>query len=184
MNNYEKLEEIVKHLLTPGKGVLAADESNGTADLRLESVNAQTGEEMRKKYRDLFLCMPDLNQYVTGVILYDETFWQTDLSGNLFREDLAKALIYPGIKVDLGMKENSDFNNEQIVNGLEGLDERLQKYSQNGAKFTKWRSLFEIDEEKGLPSEAAMLKTPAEWLNTLSWYKNMIWCQLLNPKFY
>ena len=154
--NQEKLKEIAKHLLTPSKGILAADESNGTADKRLESFEIETGEEMRRKYRDMLLCTPGLENYITGVIMFDETFWQNDLAEHTFPEDLMKHDIYPGIKVDLGMEQNPEFNNEQITNGLEDLNERLEKYAAAGAKFTKWRALFEIDEEKALPSEVAI----------------------------
>ncbi len=154
--NQENLKNIAIHLLSPNKGILAADESNGTADKRLESFGIETGEEMRRKYRDLLLCAPTLENYITGVIMFDETFWQKDLAGNTFPDDLAKHNIYPGIKVDLGMTPNPEFNNEQITNGLDDLNERLIKYAAAGAKFTKWRALFEIDEENDLPSDVAI----------------------------
>jgi fructose-bisphosphate aldolase class 1 len=143
MINKELLGQTVEKLLAQGKGILAADESNGTADKRLESVGAETGEEMRKKYRDLFLCMPGLEKYVSGVILYDETFWQDDCAGENFAESLTERGVVPGIKVDTGAKDNSDFPGEKITEGLETLDERLPKY------FTK-RIIFRIISSRSL----------------------------------
>ena len=158
MINKKLLEETVEKLLAEGKGVLAADESNGTADKRLLSVNAETGEDMRRKYRELFLCMPEIEKYVSGVIMYDETFWQDDCSGNNFAKGLTKRGIVPGIKVDTGANDNSDFPGEKITDGIETLDERLPKYFDNGARFTKWRAVIQIDESNGLPTDEAILE--------------------------
>lgn len=156
MINKELLEETVKKLLAPGKGILAADESNSTADKRLESVGAETGEDMRRKYRELFLCMPSIEKYVSGVILYDETFWQDDCSGKNFAVGLDERGILPGIKVDTGAKDHPEFSGEKITEGLETLDERLPKYFDRGARFTKWRAVIKIDEDADLPTEGAI----------------------------
>jgi fructose-bisphosphate aldolase class I len=152
------LEDTVQKLLIKGKGILAADESNGTADKRLESVDAGTGEEMRKKYRDLFLCTPGMEKYVSGVIMYDETFWQDDCAGVKFPTSLEEKGVIPGIKVDTGAKDNPDFPGEKITEGLEGLKERVEKYFDGGARFTKWRAVVKIDEENGLPTDAMLQK--------------------------
>lgn len=156
MINKELLQDTVSKLLADGKGILAADESNGTADKRLESVGAETGEEMRKKYRDLFLCMPGNEKYVSGVILYDETFWQDSCSGEKFPAVLESRGIVPGIKVDTGAKDDPAFPGELITDGLDGLSDRLEKYFKHGARFTKWRVVIKIDEEKGLPTAGAI----------------------------
>jgi fructose-bisphosphate aldolase class I len=155
MINKELLSETIDKLLAQGKGILAADESNGTADKRLESVGAQAGESMRKKYRDLFLCTPELEKYVSGVILYDETFWQDGCDEKSFVKHLEDSGIVPGIKVDTGAKDHDDFPGEKITEGLEGLESRLKKYFDNGARFTKWRAVIKIEGDK-LPTDEAI----------------------------
>ena len=101
----QKLTATVAHLLAPEKGILAADESNGTADKRLESFGIATGEDMRRKFRHLFLCTPGVEEFLSGVILYDETFWQDNCDGVPFRVALSEKGILPGIKVDIGAKD-------------------------------------------------------------------------------
>lgn len=150
------LTDTVHKMMTKGKGILAADESNGTADKRLESYGIATGEEMRRKYRDLFLCMEGNEKYISGVIMYDETFWQEDCSGTRFPETLQKRGIVPGIKVDLGAKDFPGFPDEKLTVGLDDLAERAKKYFDGGARFTKWRAVIKIDNEKGLPTDEAI----------------------------
>jgi hypothetical protein len=118
--NTKLLEETVKKLMAKGKGILAADESNDTADKRLESYDIETGEKMRQKYRDLFLCTPNNEEYISGVILYDETFNQDNLSGIPFPKHLEEKGIVPGIKLDLGAKDFPGFPDEKmaIKNGI------------------------------------------------------------------
>ncbi len=152
MSDQNILQETVSKLLAKGKGILAADESNSTADKRLESIGAETGESMRQKYRDLLLSTPNLENYASGVILYDETFWQDDLSGRKFVDALTEKGILPGIKVDIGANDHADFPGEKITDGLDGLHERLLKYYAGGARFTKWRVVVKIDEENNLPT--------------------------------
>ncbi|NCS99098.1 fructose-bisphosphate aldolase class I [Candidatus Parcubacteria bacterium] len=155
--NTNLLEETVKKLLAKGKGILAADESNGTADKRLQSVDVEGGEENRRRYRELFLCMDGLEDYVSGVILYDETFWQKDCSGEkTFVEKLEEKGVVPGIKVDLGAKDFPGFPEEKLTIGLDDLAERAGNYSKHGGRFAKWRAVIKIDEEKGLPTEEAV----------------------------
>jgi len=155
--NTNLLEETAKKLLAKGKGILAADESNGTADNRLESINLEGGEENRRRYRELFLCMDGLGDYVSGVIMYDETFWQKDCSGlHTFVQKLEKSGVVPGIKVDLGAKDFPGFPEERLTIGLDDLPERAREYSKHGARFTKWRAVIKIDEAKGLPTEEAV----------------------------
>lgn len=155
--NTNLLDETVKKLLAKGKGILAADESNGTADKRLESVGVSAGEENRRRYRDLFLCMDGLENYVSGVILYDETFWQASCDKQkTFVNKLDDAGIVPGIKVDLGAKDFPGFPEETLTIGLDDLAERARNYFKGGARFAKWRAVIRIDEIKGLPTKEAI----------------------------
>jgi len=152
----QKLTATVAHLLTPEKGILAADESNGTADKRLEFFGIATGEDMRRKFRHLFLCMPGVEEFLSGVILYDETFWQENCDGVPFRTALREKGILPGIKVDTGAKDFPGFPDEKLTVGLDDLPERIKKYADAGAAFTKWRAVIKIDEKAGLPTDACI----------------------------
>jgi fructose-bisphosphate aldolase, class I len=153
-----QMKETIKSLMAKGKGILAADESNSTADNRLQSVGAETGEEMRRKYRDLFLSADGIKNFVSGVIFFDETIKQNASSGKTFIEHIEHLGIVPGIKVDLGLVESPNFPNEKITSGIETLSERLLQYRELGLKFTKWRAVFEINEDKNLPSDDAILE--------------------------
>lgn len=154
----ENLQQIVFKLMTRGKGILAADESNGTADKRLEAIGAKTGEKMRQKYRDLFLSTSNIGHYISGVILYDETLRQRNLAGEYFVDHLEDEGIIPGIKVDTGAKDHNDFPGEKITDGLKDLDQRLKEYYQIGARFTKWRAAIRIDESNDFPTKGAVLE--------------------------
>lgn len=154
--NTKFLEDTVKQLMAKGKGILAADESNGTASKRLESAGIEGTEENRRRYRELLLCEEKLQDYVSGVILYDETFWQKTKSGKLFSVDLLRREILPGIKVDTGAVDFPGFPGEKITTGLDTLIERLEKYQKSGARFAKWRSVITIDESKDLPTDQAI----------------------------
>lgn len=151
--NTNLLEETVKKLLIKGKGILAADESSETADKRLASVGIDGGLENRRRYRDLFLSDINLGKYVSGVILHDETFWQKAPDGQLFVEKLESAGVVPGIKVDEGVRDFPGFSGEKITIGLDDLPERVEKYFKNGARFAKWRAVFNIDEMLNLPKQ-------------------------------
>jgi fructose-bisphosphate aldolase class I len=150
--NTKLLEESAAKLMSQGKGILAADESNGTADKRLESYGIEKGEEMRRQYRELFLGTEKIEDFISGVILYDETFWQVSDSGETFPELLNKKGIVPGIKVDQGAKDFPGFPGEKLTIGLDDLPSRAQNYFDNGARFAKWRAVIKIDEENGLPT--------------------------------
>jgi fructose-bisphosphate aldolase class I len=151
--NTKELEKVAKQLLAKGKGIFAADESNSTAGKRLESVGTENSERNRQLYRDLFLNTDGIEDYVSGVIMYDETFWQKTADDEQTFVDLLKEKgILPGIKVDLGAKDFPGFPDEKLTIGLDDLLERAQKYADAGAKFTKWRAVIKIDEEKGLPT--------------------------------
>lgn len=169
--NTEILKETVSALLAKGKGILAADESNKTADKRLsEYCEGEITEEIRRQYRELLLETPFLEKFVSGVILYDETFWQNNSDGTKFVTSLQGRGILPGIKVDTGTREFPSLVGELITNGLDDLEARVKKYSENGAKFTKWRAVFTIDEDKCLPTDLAI----SENANVLAQYAKIV----------
>jgi fructose-bisphosphate aldolase class I len=169
--NKEILKETVAALLAKGKGILAADESNKTADKRLaEYCGGEITEETRRQYREVLLETPYLENFVSGVILYDETFWQKNSEGESFVKSLEKRGILPGIKVDTGTREFPGLIGELITGGLDDLEERVKKYAEAGAKFTKWRAVFAIDEEKCLPTDLAI----SENANVLAQYVQIV----------
>jgi len=124
-----------------GKGILAADESVGTATKRLEGVGVESTEENRRRYRELLFTAPGVERYLSGIILFDETIRQAASDGTLFPQLLVSRGIIPGIKVDEGLE---DFNGGRATKGLEGLEKRLQEYKSFGARFAKWRAVAEV----------------------------------------
>lgn len=142
--NHDKLTQTAQQLVSSGKGILAADESNKSADKRFAAAGIESSEENRRLYRQLLLTTPHASQYLSGVILYDETFWQSTDQGQPFREYLEQQGIAPGIKVDLGLVDLPGFPGEQVTQGLDGLPERMENYAQHGARFAKWRALITI----------------------------------------
>jgi fructose-bisphosphate aldolase, class I len=145
------LEGIARALVAPGKGILAADESGGTIKKRFDSIGIESTEESRRAYRDLLFTTEGSADYVSGVILYDETIRQQALDGTPFPKLLEADGVIPGIKVDLGAKDLANAPGEKITEGLDGLRERLAEYYELGARFTKWRAVITIGE--GIPSE-------------------------------
>lgn len=143
-----ELSNIAKQMVAPGKGILAADESMKTVGKRFASIALENTEDNRRAFREMLLTVPGENEYISGVILHDETIRQTTSSGKTFVEILQAAGILPGIKVDLGLIESG---NEKLTTGLEELDARLKEYVALGAKFCKWRSVITIGE--GMPTE-------------------------------
>ena len=139
-----ELHETAKALVADDKGILAADESSGTISL-------ESTEENRRAYRDMLFTTPDLEQYVSGVILYDETIRQSSADGTPFAKLLADKGIIPGIKVDTGAKDLAGAPGEKVTEGLDGLRERLQEYKRLGARFAKWRAVITIGE--GIPTD-------------------------------
>jgi fructose-bisphosphate aldolase class I len=150
----EKLIQTAKELMAVGKGVIAADESAATCEKRFTAVNVQCTEENRRAYREVLLGAPGIEQYVSGVILFDETIRQKAADGTPFSELLAKKGVIPGIKVDGGVKELALHSGEKITEGLDGLRERLLEYVKLGARFAKWRAVITIGE--GIPSVACI----------------------------
>ena len=150
-----EVEENAKKLLAPGKGILAAVESGGSIHKKFESMNIPDDEQHRRDYRNLFFTTPDLEKYVSGVILFDETARQKADDGRDFVTYLKDKGIIPGIKVDKGLVnfENSD---EKYTQGLDDLPQRLAEYYQMGARFAKWRAAFELTNHS--PSDMAIQK--------------------------
>lgn len=150
----------MRALMAPGKGILAADESNNSADLRLQAVGIEATEENRRRYRELLFSAPGIEAYLSGVILYDETLRQSTTDGVLFRDVLASRGIHVGIKVDQGL---DDVPGGQVTKGLEGLSERLTEYRALGATFTKWRAVARVGDGYADPVIKENAKRLAEY---------------------
>ena len=145
------LHDIAHALVVDGKGILAADESTGTIKKRFDSIGVENTEENRRAYRDLLFTTAGAEEYISGVILYDETIRQSSLDGTPFPKLLESKGIIPGIKVDLGAKPLALSEGETVTEGLDGLRERLAEYHSLGARFAKWRATYSITDD--LPSE-------------------------------
>ena len=149
-----ELHETAKALVAPGKGILAADESDRTIKKRFDSISVDSTEENRRAYRDLLFTTEGAEEYISGVILFDETIRQSSDDGMPFAELLRSKGIVPGIKVDMGTKPLALADGETITEGLDGLRDRLEEYHGLGARFTKWRATYSIGPET--PSEYAV----------------------------
>ncbi|DAC67218.1 TPA: fructose-bisphosphate aldolase class I [Candidatus Thalassarchaeaceae archaeon] len=148
----ELLERTARELVAPGRGILAADESNGTMSNRLAAVGIEPSPEARRAYRSNIFATSDYQSAISGVILFDETIRQKMNDGTPIPEYLASRGVHPGIKVDTGAKELAHYSGEKITEGLDGLRERCAEYFAMGARFAKWRAVIRIGE--GMPSEA------------------------------
>ncbi len=141
-------------MVAKGRGILAADESAGTCEKRFKSVGVECTEENRRAYRGLLFATPGIEQFVSGVILFDETLRQKTSDGVPFAEFLAQKGITPGIKVDKGAKDLALCPGEKVTEGLDGLRERLAEYFKLGARFAKWRAVITIGD--ALPTHACL----------------------------
>ena len=150
----ETLQSIAKKLVAPGKGILAADESSGTIEKRLKSINVPSTEENRRAYREILFTTAGAGEFISGAILFDETIRQKTRDGRTFVEALEQQGIIPGIKVDKGARAMANFPGEKIAEGLDGLRDRLSEYRQLGARFTKWRAVIAIGE--GIPTHTCI----------------------------
>jgi fructose-bisphosphate aldolase, class I len=148
------LRHLARCLVAPGKGILAADESLPTIANRLRSVGVQSTAEIRRDYRQMLFTTPGLNGFISGVILHDETIRQTSPQGERLIELIARQGMIPGIKVDEGITDLAGFPGEKVTEGLDALRGRLREYRGMGARFSKWRAVFEIG--IGLPSDTCI----------------------------
>jgi len=148
------MDQTIAQLVIAGKGILAADESAGTIGKRLASVDVESTEEIRRSYRNMLFTTAGLNEFISGVILFEETLQQKSDGGVPFPKLLAEQGIVPGIKVDKGTVALAHFPGDKITQGLDGLAERLAGYKELGAKFAKWRAVITIGED--LPSTRAI----------------------------
>src|SRR4029079_5626723 len=151
---WDEVYETAQAIVAGHKGILAADESTGTIKKRFDAIGLESTEETRRAYRNLLFTTPGMEEYIGGVIMYDETIRQRADDGRPFPELLAAKGVVPGIKVDTGAKPLALFPNELVTEGLDGLRDRLAEYYELGARFTKWRAVITIGD--GIPTDACI----------------------------
>ncbi|MEN8820321.1 MAG: class I fructose-bisphosphate aldolase [Abyssibacter sp.] len=149
--NADTLIKTAQAMVESGKGVLAADESTGTIKKRFDSINVESVEETRRAYRDMLFTTPGMEDFVSSVILFEETLYQKSSDGTPFSKLLADKGVIPGIKVDKGAKPLAGAEGETVTEGLDGLRERLIEYRKAGARFAKWRAVITIGD--GIPTD-------------------------------
>jgi fructose-bisphosphate aldolase, class I len=152
--SWDELYETARTIVADHKGILAADESTGTIKKRFDAIGLESTEETRRAYRNLLFTTPGMEDYIGGVILYDETIRQSSDDGTPFPELLASKGVVPGIKVDTGAKPMALWPGELVTEGLDGLRERLEEYYELGARFAKWRAVITIGD--GIPTDACI----------------------------
>src|SRR6266704_5350348 len=157
----ENLESVARKLVAAGRGILAADESSPTIEKRLKSIGVASTEENRRAYRELLFTTAGVGEFISGVILFDETIRQKTRDGRTFVEALEQQGSIPGIKVDKGAKPMANFLGEKVTEGLDGLRERLEEYRKLGARFAKWRAVISISDK--IPTRRC-IETNAELL--------------------
>ena len=148
--NVQQLVETSHALVAPQKGILAADESSATIKRRLDSINVESTEESRRDYREMLFRTGGIAEFISGVILYDETVRQNGADGTPLMQALTDQGILPGVKVDTGAKPLAGAPSETVTEGLDGLRDRLAEYRDLGARFTKWRAVITIGD--GIPT--------------------------------
>jgi len=158
--NLTNLNKVALAMVTPGKGILAADESSGTIKKRFDAIKVESTEENRRDYREmLFRSTEAMSKYVSGVILYDETIWQNAKDGTPLVKLIEQSGAIPGIKVDEGTQGLPQCPGELVTMGLDKLAERLKKYYERGARFAKWRAVIDIGsgtDGRGIPTMTAI----------------------------
>jgi fructose-bisphosphate aldolase class I len=142
------IEEIAKKMVTKGKGILAADESTGTMEKRLKSVNVECTEKNRLHFRETLFSSSSMKTCISGVILFEETLRQVSSGGISVPELIKKSGSLPGIKVDKGAKLLAGSKNEKVTEGLDGLRSRMEEYYKLGARFAKWRAVYSISSDQ------------------------------------
>jgi len=154
MREHEHADELIRtaeEIVANDRGILAADESTGTIKKRFDSIDVESTEENRRAYRDLLFTTPGIGEFVSGVILYDETIRQSSADGTAFPQLLTRNGMIPGIKGDRGAKALAFSPEEKVTEGLDGLRERLEEYRGLGARFTKWRAVITVGD--GIPTD-------------------------------
>src|SRR5437660_3653852 len=158
--NLTELNKVAVAMVTPGKGILAADESSGTIKKRFDAIKVDSTEANRRDYREmLFRSQEAMSKYISGVILYDETIWQNAKDGTPLVKLIEQAGAIPGIKVDEGTQALANCPGELVTVGLDKLAERLKKYYERGARFAKWRAVIDIGsgiDGRGIPTMTAI----------------------------
>src|SRR3954453_17385225 len=165
----QKLHETALAIVAEGKGILAADESDSTIKKRFDSIGVESTEQNRRAYRDLLFTSEGAEEYISGVILFDETLRQSSADGTPFAQLLDSKGVIPGIKVDKGAKPLALAEGETVTEGLDGVRERLDEYRGLGARFAKWRAVITID--KSIPSEYCL------WTNAHALARYAALCQ-------
>jgi len=151
---WQELYDTAVAIVADDKGILAADESTGTIKKRFDAIGVESTEETRRAYRNLLFTTPGFEEYIGGVIMYDETIRQSADDGTPFAELLASKGVVPGIKVDTGAQDMAGFPGEKVTEGLDGLRARLEEYYGLGARFAKWRAVITIGD--GIPTDACL----------------------------
>ena len=147
--DFDSLQDIAQEMTIKGKGILAADESNPTCKKRFDSIGVDSTEQNRNIYRDMLFTTKGMEEFISGVILFDETIRQSTIKeGVSFPDFLSDLGVIPGIKVDAGAKHLSGTNDEKVTEGLDGLDDRLKEYYSLGARFAKWRAVITIGDSE------------------------------------
>ena len=147
--DFDSLKDIAQAMTIKGKGILAADESNPTCKKRFDSIDVESTEKNRNIYRDMLFTTKGMEEFISGVILFDETIRQSTIkSGVSFPDFLSDLGVIPGIKVDAGAKHLSGTDDEKVTEGLDGLDDRLKEYYSLGARFAKWRAVITISDSE------------------------------------
>src|SRR5438034_10815616 len=164
-----ELETTARALVAEGKGILAADESDATIKKRFDSIGVESTEETRRAYRDLLFTTDGAEEFISGVILFDETIRQSSSDGRPFPNLLGSKGIIPGIKVDKGAKPLALTDGETVTEGRDDLRARLEEYRELGARFAKWRATYSIDAQK--PSEYSV------WTNAHALARYAALCQ-------
>ena len=154
MNTHDELQRTIQSMVQPGKGLLAADESGPTIAKRFASIGVESSEEARRAWRSLLLSTPGLGEFISGVILYEETLGQRGDDGTPMAELALRQGIVPGIKVDAGKGPLALSPGDELTHGLDGLPKRLEGYRQQGARFAKWRAVYNVSDT--LPGRAAV----------------------------
>jgi fructose-bisphosphate aldolase class I len=158
--NLEALNKVAAAMVTPGKGILAADESSGTIKKRFDAIKVESTEDNRRDYREmLFRSQEAMSKFISGVILYDETIWQNAKDGTPLVKLIEQSGAIPGIKVDEGTQALPNCPGELVTVGLDKLAERLKKYYERGARFAKWRAVIDIGsgtDGRGIPTMTAI----------------------------